>query len=732
MDRRTFNKVLTTGAMGLAVPRSFVRAQQSASAGGTAPPTQWPGQVYRRLLVDNHVPDWDPVFLSRFDPVDYVGTIAGAGFQALMQYAIGDAGLCLWRTKIGQMHGGMRGRDYFGEVMDQCKRRGLHRTALFLSIWDNHAYEHHPDWRFQPEEGEDRIMQGRYGYTCPNTPYRDYALALVRELVSNYDFEGIFNDMIIWPGVCYCPYCTARYWKEYNTEPPRIVDWDDPEWRRFQAGRQRWLFEFADEFTKTAKSVRPIHVEHQFATVFHDWRAGVSLRIGTEASDSVGGDFYGGLTQFSLACKAFNGLNRVRPFEFMTSATNNITDFVTMKPLDELRAESLLPTIHSAALLTIDACNPDGTINHNVYELLGKINRERAPYEPFLGGSLMADVAIYYDKESMYDPDEKGVHVVSLFFPELKAPKSPHFDGVSGAARILREGHIPFSVITNATLEQLKDYRAVIVPNVLELTAEQAAQFRSFVDQGGVLYASGPSSLDRFNKTGPRYLLEDVLGMHYKGKLGTQVTYLTPKDDELKKIIWPQNEIIHNGPMIQAEASPGAEVLGTVTLPYVDPETIHVIGSHFAQQICDPPAPTAGTDPGLVINSFGRGKAVWVAAPIEASPHAVNARLILSLLHRVLPRPYHFEVEAHPSVEMTLYHQPENQRLLAGLLNMQQQLPPIPLGATVQVQVPSGRRATRVVRVPDRETIPFEKAGPYVKFRIEPFEVLAMAIVEYH
>jgi hypothetical protein len=377
-------------------------------------------------------------------------------------------------------------------------------------------------------------------------------------------------------------------------------------------------------------------------------------------------------------------------------------------------------------LLTIDAINPDGTINHNVYELLGKINRERAPYEPFLGGSLMADVAIYYDKESMYDPDEKGVHV-----RELKEPyKSPHFDGVSGAARILREGHIPFGVITNATLRQLRDYRAVIVPNVLELTAEQAAQFRTFVDQGGVLYASGPSSLDRFNKTGPRYLLEDVLGVRYKGKLGTQVTYLTLKD-ELKKIIRPQNEIIHNGLMIQAEALPGAEVLGTVTLPYVDPETIHAIGSHFAQIISDPPALTPGTDPGLVINSFGRGKAVWVADPIEASSHAVNARLILSLLHRVLPGPYHFEVEAHPSVEMTLYHQPENQRLLAGLLNMRQQLPPIPLGATVQVHVPSGRRATRVVRIPDRKTIPFEKAGPYVKFRIEPFEVLAMAIVEY-
>ena len=566
MDRRTFNKLMATGVVGLgAAPRNLVQAQQSAAAGGAEPPGQWPGQVYRRLLVDTHVPDWDPMLLSRFDPADYVATIAGAGFQSLMQYAISCAGLCLWRTKIGTMHRGMRGRDYFGEVMDQCKRHGLHRVAYFHVVWDNHACETHPEWRFQPEEGQDGYLQGRYGYTCPNTPYRDYALSLARELVSNYDFEGIFNDMIIWPGVCYCPYCTTRFRKEHNAEPPRIVDWDDPAWRTFQAARERWLFEFADEFTKAVKNIRPILVEHQFSTIFSDWRAGIPLRMGTEACDSVGGDFYGGPPQFSLACKAFNSLNRVRPFEFMTSRTNDLTDFVTIKPMDEWRIESFVPTIHSGAALTIDAINPDGTINHQVYEYLAKLNAERAPYEPFLGGSLLGDVAIYYDKESMYNPDEKGVRVDQL----KAAGKIPHFEGVLGAGRILREAHIPYGVVTNATLDQLKDYRAVIVPNVLEMTAEQAAVFRNFVEQGGVVYASGPSSLDRFEKGGPRFLLEEVLGVRYKGKLGTRVTYLTAKDEGMKKVIWPQNEMIFQGPMVQVEALPGAEVLATVTLPYV-------------------------------------------------------------------------------------------------------------------------------------------------------------------
>jgi hypothetical protein len=466
-------------------------------------------------------------------------------------------------------------------------------------------------------------------------------------------------------------------------------------------------------------------VEHQFSTIFSDWRAGVPLKMGTETCDSMSGDFYGGPAQFSLGCKAFNSLNHVRPFEFMTSRTNNLEDFVTIKPIDEWRIESFVPTIHSASAFCIDAINPDGTLNHQVYKYLAKLNAERAPYEPFLGGSLLGDVAIYYDKESMYNPDEIGVRVDQL----KAAGKAPHFEGVLGAARILREAHIPYGVVTNATLDQLKDYRAVVVPNVLEMTAEQAAVFRNFVEQGGVMYASGPSSLDRF--AGPRFLLEDVLGVRYKGNLGTRVTYLTAKDEEMKKVIWPQNEVIFPGRMVQVEALAGAEVLATVTLPYVDPETIRVIGSHFAQIISDPPAEEPGTDPGLVIHTYGRGKAIWAAAPIESASNAVNARLLVWLLKRVLSGPYHFEVETHPTVEMTLFHQPEKGRLLAGLLNMPQDLPPVPVGAVVRVRIPEGRRVTGVVSVPDRKAMGFEKAGPYVQFRLEPFPVIAMALVEY-
>ena len=36
-------------------------------------------------------------------------------------------------------------RDFFGEVVDECRRRGIYPLAYFSLIHDNWAFEHHPD-----------------------------------------------------------------------------------------------------------------------------------------------------------------------------------------------------------------------------------------------------------------------------------------------------------------------------------------------------------------------------------------------------------------------------------------------------------------------------------------------------------------------------------------------------------------------------------------------------------
>lgn len=131
MNRRTFNTILSGGAMSLAAdswPKGMAPGNPPVSDPQTQP-MKWPGGAYRRLLVDTHVPDWDPRLLAKFDAAEYVRTIAQAGFESVMQYAKSHVGLCLWPSKVGPLHANMHGRDYFGEVMQECRRAGLCTVA---------------------------------------------------------------------------------------------------------------------------------------------------------------------------------------------------------------------------------------------------------------------------------------------------------------------------------------------------------------------------------------------------------------------------------------------------------------------------------------------------------------------------------------------------------------------------------------------------------------------------
>ena len=191
---------------------------------------EWPDQVFQRYSVDIHVPDWDPALLSRFDAEDYVSTIAQAGQRALVHYANSHVGLCLWQTDVGQRHRAMGDRDFLREVIAACRRHGVHPIAYLSAVSDNWAYEHHPEWRISPAEGNSRPLQGRYGSVCPNSPYRTYLADCVREIAAGYDVDGFFFDIMFWPGLCYCPHCTARFQREHGAEVPRVVDWRDPLW----------------------------------------------------------------------------------------------------------------------------------------------------------------------------------------------------------------------------------------------------------------------------------------------------------------------------------------------------------------------------------------------------------------------------------------------------------------------------------------------------------------------
>ena len=169
---------------------------------------------YRRLLLDMHVPDWDEAFLSAFDPRAMAATWSAAGAGSVMLYCLSHVGLAYWPSKVGSVHGALRGRDLVGESVLACQRDGLEIFGYYSAIFNNRSWLDHPDWRIVPSAppATGAFMGKRYGHVCPNNgDYRRFALAQIDELARDYPFDGFFFDMTFWPAICVCAECRRRY-----------------------------------------------------------------------------------------------------------------------------------------------------------------------------------------------------------------------------------------------------------------------------------------------------------------------------------------------------------------------------------------------------------------------------------------------------------------------------------------------------------------------------------------
>ena len=123
----------------------------------------------RQILVDMHVPDWDPGFLADYDPIRMVDLYQKSGAQAVMHYCNSHMGLCYWPCSVGEMNKVLKGRDIVGETVTELHRRGIASCAYYSCIFNNWAWTNHPNWRMVPAGPDGEGTPGsRYGVCCFN------------------------------------------------------------------------------------------------------------------------------------------------------------------------------------------------------------------------------------------------------------------------------------------------------------------------------------------------------------------------------------------------------------------------------------------------------------------------------------------------------------------------------------------------------------------------------------
>lgn len=690
-------------------------------------PELWYKRAFRRNVIDMHITDCDPSFLAQFDPVIYADLLELARVQSAVVYAHSHVGHCYYPTRVGHMHGGLRGRNIFGEVLEECHRRGIAVVAYMSLIFDTYAYRNNEDWKIRLPDGSGQADHSRYGVCCPNSPYRNYAAALARELCGQFAFEGIRYDMTFWPSVCYCEHCRRRFASEVGGELPTIVNWEDTHWVSFQRSRERWLEEFAACLTAAAKTTNSkLSVEHQVSTVPLWWGNGVRSEF-AQHSDFLQGDFYGDSIQGSFARKLFYNLSPNLPYGFETSVCVNLGDHTARKSKELLTAKASACLADGGAFVFIDAIDPSGTLNESTYREMGQVFAQTEPYEEYLGGELCQDVGIFLSTESKFDPQDNGKdlafqHLVTNHLTNC----TPHVDAVVNTSKMCIHYNVPFGIVTKRNLHELDRHQVVVLPNLLMMDAEECDAIREYVRSGGCIYASRYTSL--ITKEGvrlPNFMLCDVFGVSYTGETRESYTYIAPVDDGEH----PLHGFSKSHPLglgcrqVRVTASPHAQVLGTLVLPYGDSDD----WENFSSIHSNPPVRWTD-DPAVVLNRFGRGKSIYVATDIErVDVHNETLRRLL----KMLAGPSSFESDAPKAVEITLFHQRENNRYLLSMVNFQKDLPNIPVNR-IRVRVRLGDAAARsVLLLPEERELSYTTVGEYVEFVAPQLDTLLMFSVNY-
>jgi len=670
---------------------------------------KWFEKAYHRNVIDMHITDYDKSFMTQFDPEKYVEMLELSKAESAVVYAQSHVGLCYYPTATGEMHKGLKGRDIFGEVVSLCHKKNIKVVAYYSLIYNNWAYYRNPDWRIVFADGSLPTDKVRYGVCCPNSAgYRKFVVSQIEELCSRYDFDGIRFDMTFWPCVCYCSSCRERYEKEVGGELPVIVDWKDVRWVGFQRKREEWLIEFAALCTDTVRRLRPeVSVEHQASTYPLSWSYGVTSGLAKQ-NDFLQGDFYGDWLQGSFACKLLYNLTPNKPFGFETSSNTFLSDHTTLKSKELLKVKTYAALANGGAFVFIDAVDPVGTLNERVYQTMSEIFKETSVYEKYLGGEMIQEAAIFLSTESKIDFNDNNKNVLDIqshaFVASNVKMDYPHIKGSLQVTEAFIHDNIPFGIITKNNLGDLNKYKLIILSNVLMMDEEEADALRGFVSQGGCIFASKYTSL--IHKNGAvqgNFMLADVLGIDYIGETKENYTYLSPASgaDMLLEGYSEKYPMSVHDTQLMVRAREGARVLAYTVLPYTDPADI----TNFSSIHSNPPGIATG-NPAVIMNSYGKGKAIYSTGQFEKFPHCEE--VFIKLVRYLCGDSFILASDAPKPVEITLFEQADKNRLIINLLNFQKELPNIPI-ETIRIKIRLNGK-----KVKELELLPEEKSYDYI------------------
>jgi putative glycosyl hydrolase-like family 6 (GHL6) protein/glycosyl hydrolase family 42 (putative beta-galactosidase) len=676
--------------------------------GESRPEAAWLKDIYRELHVDAHFGQL-PAPYEGFEADKAAQTLKDAGFQMVSYFAICNAGYCYFPTKVGVTHPGLK-RDFTGEMTAALKKRGIRVLAYVAVGPDRRFHKEHPEWMAVRAASQPAQARGDMAQMCTNSPWVEQAhIPQLKEIVSLYDVDGFFLDSLINKfvrGACYCQYCQQAFRAETGGEIP-AADGDPNVFAHYH-----WLSQsgarYADKVIVDLTAAKP-----GLAFVLnHIWVTRNPVKPPASVTQLVwepAPPYPGTLSlDFSLEARYLSSQSGIANWSCMTTRGDGWGDFSLRDPA-AFRHEAAVLLASGGRPYFGDDSYPSGNPDPAVYKVLGEVNRRTAELEPMVRGSVpVKETAVLLSADSMW--------ATLPFNPPREWMGGPSSAGVAGAHKALVEEHAQFGILNSEGLvESLADYKVLVLPEQCILGPRECDAIRRFVLAGGTLIATGDTGTrDVRNQPLEEFSLAEVLGVRYSGRAEARRAYLRVRGS-LEEFGIPAMDVQVAGGYSRMQAVGAKTLLELV--PPAGPKQ----------------APSeAAAGPGVTINQFGEGKAIYCAVGLFAAYYQegtpVLRKLAAWMLHLAHPPAQRVVVLENTPLNVEVTYNARGSDRFVHLLNYTgdkriagaQRLQDFSAVQGIRVGVRCNARPRRVLLAAEKKPIAFEWKDGRAWFQARP------------
>ena len=656
----------------------------------------WYRNIYRQLHLDSHLEPFKNIFRN-FDAEVAAQTFKEAGFQ-MVSFMATD-GPCYYPTKIGERHPGLD-RDFVGEMTRALKKRGI-RTIVYVA---GESGNHERD-------------------------LNETVLPLYKEILEWYDIDGFFIDGIHKKFLnskhpLSCEYCQKLFDKEIGGKIPQ--EDSDPMAFTYRKWMNRRMDKYLEKIYRELSAIKPeiaiLNNSQWMMSRYPVTPPEYVMHVEWDLPVPIVG-FYS--YNFSCESRYLSTLVDVRPnltWSLMAIDGYSWNDYTMREPEAFMHESAILLAACGRTYLS-DNPYPSGNPDKALMDAYTAVNKRTVELEPYLKNCKpVKDVAVLHSADSVWSK--------APILPTFSWNPSPAYQSACGAHKVLTEGHVQMGIVNSEVfLKTIEQYNAVILPDQRILSSEESAAIRNYVKNGGFLIATGETGLrdSSNNRQLDNFSIADVLGVDYLGASDSTNSYIRITEN-IEKFRLPAYDLHVVGNYVRVKTTT-ANTLMELVPPYEN------LKYQTTERRWAPP-PAEDTDgPGITLNSYGKGKAVYCASRVFESYYIENTpnlrKLGLWLLDLVYPDESRNIFLENTPINVELFFNELGKERFVHLINFTANKRDIGTPSVqdfitvhgIRVKVRLKNRPAGITSVPGGKNIVFSYRNGWASFDAEPLSI---------